>query len=106
MISALIDPPRQRHIAVLALMTGLPARLAQRLLRPLPGQRTPLLARHRRILRRRQRAVTLIPSHTPLELLHLRPQLRDLLTQQRVLRPQLGGLRLKLSLTPRPGHAP
>jgi hypothetical protein len=75
MIAAAIHTLRQRHLTVLALMAGLPARFALReLLDPLTRQPPPLRPRGRRIRRRRHRTVTRTLAQTPLELLDPRLQ--------------------------------
>src|SRR5579875_294641 len=82
MLKPPIDVLRVHHLPRLALMPGLPARLAHRALIRLPRPPTPLRPRQRRIRRRRHRTVSRVAVHPALQLL-------DPLAQPRVLRPQL-----------------
>ena len=91
-LEGLINLLGRSHLAMLALMSRLPAGPTQRLLRALASQSTTLLTSHRRIRGRRLRAVTRVLPQPPLQLL-------DPLTQLTVFRPQPNVLSLKLNLT-------
>ena len=82
MRNVIIDPLRCGELPGLALMPRLPAALlTQRLLRPTTRLLPPLLTGHRRIIRRRLRAVARVLLEQPLVLIHPLPQRGDLRQQ-------------------------